>query len=260
MVTIIETILLAIVQGITEWFPISSSGHLVIFQQLFKINVPVSFDVMLHVGTLISVIAIFWRDIVKIIRSIFKFNFKTEEGKLFLYLIIGSIPTAIIGLLFKDFFESLFTNLLAVGLFLIINGFILFFTKYANGVKKLNSYDSIIIGISQGISIIPGISRSGITISAGLLRKLDKEIVIRYSFLLSLLAIIGATLVKSKDLVLGQIPYDITLIGIIISALVGYFALKTVINFLMNKKFHNFAYYCWIVGLLIIIFSFLKIL
>jgi undecaprenyl-diphosphatase len=254
MVTIIETILLAIVQGVTEWFPVSSSGHLVIFQQLLEINVPVSFDVMLHVGTLISVIAVFWRDIIKIIKSVFKFNFKTEEGKLFLYLIVGSIPTAIIGLLFKDFFESLFTNLLAVGVFLIINGFILFFTKYANGMKKLNFYDSIIIGISQGISIIPGISRSGITISAGLLRKLDKKIVIRYSFLLSLLAISGATLIKSKDLVLGQIPYDVTLIGIIISALVGYFALKTVIKLLVNKKFHNFAYYCWIVGIIIIIF------
>jgi undecaprenyl-diphosphatase len=260
MVTIIETLLLAIVQGITEWFPISSSGHLVIFQQLLKINAPVSFDVMLHFGSLISVIAVFWRDIIKIIKSIFKLNFKTEEGKLFLYLITGSIPTAIIGLLFKDFFESLFTNSLAVGVFLIINGFILFFTKYFNGVKKLNFYDSIIIGISQGISIIPGISRSGITISTGLLRKLDKEIVIRYSFLLSLLAVTGATLIKSKDLVLGQIPYDITLIGIIVSSLVGYFALKSVIKLLVNKKFHKFAYYCWVVGLIIIIFSFLKIL
>jgi undecaprenyl-diphosphatase len=175
MPTILEAILLGIIQGLTEWLPISSSAHLVITQQLLKIKVPLLFDVMLHFGTLIAVIVLFWDKILKIIKSFLKFDFKSEEGRLGLLIIIGSIPVGITGFLLHDYIEYFFNNLFLVGFSLIITGTLLYFTKNKNGKNRLNFSDSLLIGFTQAISLVPGISRSGSTISMGLLRILIKK-------------------------------------------------------------------------------------
>jgi len=254
MVTLIEVFILAVVQGLTEWLPVSSSGHLVITQTVLGLNPPLIFDVMLHVGTLIVVLTVFRKDIRDIIKALIKRDFETEEGKLAVFIAVGSIPIAIIGFVFYKTIESLFSNILAVGLALIITGCVLFFSEKRIGNKKMGILDSLLIGLAQGIAIIPGISRSGVTIATGLLRKIDKATAFRYSFLLSVPAVIGATLMESRELVAGNIDVVPLFLGTIISMIVGYVSLKLLQKIVMSEKFHLFAYYCWIVGIAIILF------
>ncbi len=254
MVTLIEALILAVIQGLTEWLPVSSSGHLVITQTVLGLNPPLIFDVMLHVGTLLVVLAVFRKDIANIIKAVVKRDFETEEGKLALFIVVGSVPIAIIGFIFHDVIESLFSNLLAVGLALIITGSVLFFSEKRIGNKKMGIRDSLLIGLAQGVAIIPGISRSGITVATGLLRKISKATAFRYSFLLSVPAVIGATVMESKDLVLGNMDMAPMLLGTTISMIVGYGSLKLLQKIVMNEKFHLFAYYCWTVGIAIILF------
>lgn len=255
MVTLIEVFILAVVQGLTEWLPISSSGHLVITQKALGLNLPLIYSVMLHLGTLIVVLTVFRKDIADIIKAVAKRDFETEEAKLALFIVVGSVPIAIIGFIFHDFFESLFSNLPAVGLALLITGFMLFFSEKRIGNRKMGILDSLLIGLAQAIAIIPGISRSGATISTGLLRKIDKATAFKYSFLLSAPAIAGATVMESKELVLGNIDLIPLLLGTIVSMIVGYVSLKLLQKIVMNEKIHLFAYYCWTVGLAIILFT-----
>ncbi len=258
MVTLIEVFILAVVQGLTEWLPISSSGHLVITQKLLGLNLPLIYSVMLHVGTLIVVLTVFRKDIADIIKAVVKRDFETEEGKLALFIVVGSVPIAFTGFVFHDFFESLFSNLPAVGLALLITGSVLFFSEKRTGNKKMGITDSLLIGLAQAIAIIPGISRSGATISTGLLRKIDKTTALKYSFLLSAPAIAGATIMESKQLALGTIDPVPLLLGTIVSMIVGYASLKLLQKIVMNKKIHLFAYYCWTAGAAIIIFTILQ--
>jgi undecaprenyl-diphosphatase len=258
MVTLIEVVILAVVQGLTEWLPVSSSGHLVITQNFLGLNLPLIYSAMLHVGTVIVVLAVFRKDITQILKALVNRNFETEEGKLALFIVVGSIPTAIIGFTFHDIFESLFSNLLAVGVALLITGCILSISEKRIGNKELNTLDSLIIGIAQAAAIIPGISRSGTTVSAGLLRKIDKATAFRYSFLLSVPAIIGATLFEAKDLVAGNVDLIPLIIGTAVSMTVGYASLKLLQKIVMNEKFHLFAFYCWIVGSGIVLFTVLQ--
>jgi len=255
---LIEVIILAIIQGITEWLPISSSGHLVIMQQFWGLNVPVLFDVTLHIGTLIAVLIFFRKDITNILKAVTRLNFKTEEGKLATLIFIGSIPTAVIGFLFKDPFESFFTNLLAVGIAFIMTGCILYASKLSrNRNKSTNYFDALLIGTAQGIALIPGISRSGITISTGLLRKVKKEKAFQYSFLLYIPAVIGAAIGTSvtewKNLAATEIDVLSIVFGLVITAIVGYVFLKLLFKVVVKEKFHAFAYYCWTLGLIIIL-------
>ncbi len=254
MVTLIEALILAVVQGLTEWLPVSSSGHLVITQTVLGLNPPLIFDVMLHVGTLIVVLTVFRKDIADIIKAVIKRDFETEEGKLALFIVVGSVPIAIIGFVFYDFFKSLFSNLLAVGVAIIITGSVIFFSEKRIGNRKMGILDSLLIGLAQAVTIIPGISRSGITVATGLLRKIDKTKAFRYSFLLSVPAVIGATVMESRDLVLGNMDMAPLFLGATISMIVGYVSLKLLQKIVMNEKFHLFAYYCWTVGIAIILF------
>jgi len=256
--TLIDILILAIVQGITEWMPISSSGHLVITQQYLRLTVPLIFDVMLHVGTLLVVLAVFWKDVIKIVKALVRLDFKTDEGKLALFIAVGSVPTALIGFFFHDILESLFYNLLVVGIALLITGFVLFVSERRKNNRKLNYLDSLLIGVAQGIAIIPGISRSGVTIATGLLRKVKKETAFRYSFLLSVPAVIGATIMESRDLVIGKVDIIALFLGMIISMTIGYISLKLLQKIVMKEKFHLFAYYCWIVGAVIVFFHFFQ--
>ena len=255
MVTLIEALILAVIQGLTEWLPVSSSGHLVITQKVLGLNPPLIFDVMLHIGTLIVVLTVFRKDIVDIIKAVIKRDFETEEGKLALFIFVGSVPIAIIGFVFYDFFKSLFSNLLAVGVAIIITGSLIFVSEKRIGNRKMGILDSLLIGLAQAVTIIPGISRSGITVATGLLRKIDKTKAFRYSFLLSVPAVIGATVMESKDLVTGNVDAVPLFLGAIISMVVGYTSLKLLQKIIMNEKFHLFAYYCWTVGIAIIAFT-----
>jgi len=252
---ILIAIFLAIVQGITEWLPISSSGHLVIAQEGLGLELPLVFDVMLHLGTLCVVVAVFWRDLVSIISALVRLDFKAEEGKLAIFLVAGSIPTALIGLLFHDTLEALFYNPLVVGAALLVTGFFLYISECQETMRKLSFLDSILIGIAQGVAIVPGISRSGLTIATGLLRKVERETAFKYSFLLSVPAIIGATITESRELAINHLDLVLMVLGVITSFLVGYASLKLLKKIVMKKRLRLFAYYCWIVGIAVVVSS-----
>jgi undecaprenyl-diphosphatase len=264
MITLIEVFILAVVQGLTEWLPISSSGHLVITQKALGLSPPLIYNVILHLGTLIVVLTVFRKDIADIIKAVAKRNFETEEGKLALFIVVGSIPTAIIGFTFHDLLEPLFSNLPAVGAALLTTGAILFLSEKRIGNKQMTITDSLLIGLAQAIAIIPGISRSGATISTGLLRKIDKKTAFKYSFLLSVPAILGAAVMESKlfmesqELATGNVDTVPLILGATISMIVGYASLKLLQKIVMNEKIHLFAYYCWLAGAAIILFTILQ--
>jgi undecaprenyl-diphosphatase len=255
--------ILAVIQGLTEWLPISSSGHLVITQKILGLDLPLIFNVMLHVGTVVVVLGVFRKDIADIVKALINRDFGTDEGKLALFIAVGSVPIGLIGLVFYDFFESLFDNLLVVGSALLITGFVLFFSEKRIGNRKMGILDSLLIGLAQAVAIIPGVSRSGVTVATGLLRKIDKATAFKYSFLLSVPAVIGATVTtwlrifetESRELISGNIDMILLFLGAIISMIVGYVSLKLLQKIVMREKFHLFAYYCWAVGLAIILFT-----
>ncbi len=254
---ITEIFLLSFVQGVTEWFPISSSGHLVIFQELLKINVSVTFDIMLHLGTLLGVILFLRKDLQSILRAVFKLDFSGREGRMFIYMILGTIPTAIAGLFLKNVFEAMFASLLLTGTAMLLNGIILYSTKLAKPRRKLDALDSFLVGVSQAIAITPGISRTGITVSTALLRGVEGDEAYRFSLLLSVLSIIGGSVVKLQDVNFEQESLTIIL-GILVTAVIGYLALRIVKKYVIGQSFYKFACYCLAMGLLIIFLSVTK--
>ncbi len=248
---IIKAVILGLVQGITEWLPVSSSGHLAILQNYFGLEVPVLFDVVLHVATLFVIIAVFWKDILKCLKALSKWDWRSEYGKLNKFIIIGSIPTAIIGYVFHDIFISFFQNLFAVGIALLVTGCILFLCRNKKPKKEVGNQSSLLIGIMQGLAIIPGISRSGATIGSGILMGVDRKKVARFSFLLATPAIIGATIFEFSSI--GQLEIVPTLAGSVVSFIVGYFSLKTLLKLITQNKFWMFSIYCWILGMTLVL-------
>jgi len=218
------------------------------------------FDVMLHLGTLLAVVVYFRSDIYKIIKgigSLLKGSKQGQEGtRLLLWIIVATIPTGLMGILFKDWFESLFSKPKVVGMMLLITGLVLFLTRWAKKegrtIEKMNWMDSIIIGIAQGIAIIPGISRSGATISTGLFCGLDRELSGKFSFLLSIPAILGATFLESQKIG-SSLEVQIGLLGMAVAFLVGIFSLTLLIKIIKMGKIFNFSYYCCGMGILMII-------
>lgn len=255
MVTIIEALILAIIQGLTEWLPVSSSGHLVIAQQFLGLNPPLIFDLILHIGTLGVVLISFRKDILKILKALVKKDLRSDEGKLAFFIIVGSVPIAVIGFIFKENIEQLFSSLLAVGVALLINAGVLFFSERRKGNKKMGTLDSFLIGIAQAAALIPGVSRSGLTVSTGLLNRINKKTAFRFSFLLSIPAILGATLFEFGDISTVNIELTSIVVGTGLSMVVGYVSLKLLQHIVMSGKFHLFAYYCTILGVAIIFYT-----
>ncbi|NCO96839.1 MAG: undecaprenyl-diphosphatase [Candidatus Aenigmarchaeota archaeon CG_4_10_14_0_8_um_filter_37_24] len=253
--TLIQAVVWGVIQGVAEWLPVSSSGHLVIFQQLFGLEVPVFFDVLLHLGTLGVICVVFWKDILGIIKAVFRMDFKSEYGRLFIFILLGSIPTALIGIIFHGLLVSFFSNLLVVGVALIVTGAILFFCERRESKKELDAKDSLLIGLAQGMAIVPGISRSGSTIGIGLLRGINREKLIRFSFLLSIPAVVGAGLFEVGNVAWSAVEWIPVLVGVITSGVVGYFSLKLLIRFVKEKRLRWFSWYCWAVGLGLIILA-----
>lgn len=245
----VDTIILGIVQGLTEFLPVSSSGHLVILQHIFKDfkQVGISFDVLIHLATLVSVLIYFNKKIKEIIF--------TKNIKYILLIIIATIPAGIIGVLFKDKIESVFTNVKLVSFSLIFTGIILFISdkiKYTNKSEKdITFLDAIIIGIFQAISIVPGVSRSGSTITSAIFRGINRETATQFSFILSIPAILGAVILSIDDFqkikTTEYIPY---LSGFIAAFITGLISLKLLTLIIKSKNLKYFAFYCWSVAIL----------
>jgi undecaprenyl-diphosphatase len=272
----IEAIILGIIQGLTEFLPVSSSGHLVLFQQLFGLKeAELFFDVCVHLGTLLAVIVVFHREIQNIIGALWRLISSAGQKetilqqvesdpdlKMALLIVIGSIPTAVLGLMFHGIADQLFSSSFFTGLMLLVTGLLLWLTRRAKpghpamDIEGFSRTKAFIIGMVQGLAIIPGISRSGSTISIGLLLGIDRETAARYSFLLSIPAIVGAGALSLKD-GLSQTDPVIrhSLLGAAAAALVGYGALKVLLSVVKKGHLYVFAPYCWLVGILAIVFS-----
>lgn len=271
---IFQGIIIGIVQGLTEFLPISSSAHLIFIQKLLGVEqANLAFDTLLHMGTLIAVIGYYFKDIIELIKAflssikdIFQRNFKkefkdNEYKRLAWLIIIGTIPVGLIGVLFKSAIESLFNSIMIPAFFLLITGFLLYTSQRMNigekNIKETGIKNAIVVGCAQGLAIIPGISRSGATISASLYSGFNKEFAAKFSFLLAIPAILGATLVQVKDIAIGfDANMTAYIFGFLAAAISGYLAISLLLKLIREKSLDIFAYYCWIVGALIIIYSF----
>jgi undecaprenyl-diphosphatase len=264
---ILHAILLGVLQGITEFLPVSSSGHLVITQALLPGFKPpgVMFDLWLHLGTLGAVFIYFRHDIVDLLRSLWPKK-KTADShlvatqrKLSGLILLGCLPTALIGLVFKHQLEALFESASSAAAMLLVTGVLLWLadrvTHTQRGPEQMKPWDALLIGTVQGIAIIPGISRSGSTICAGIFCRLNRELAARYSFLLSIPAIMGATLLEAKEW--RQLWHTIDVLpltlGVLCALITGYLAIGWLMRLLVKQKLSYFAYYCWAVGLISLI-------
>jgi len=254
MASLYETVVLGIVQGLTEWLPVSSSGHLVIAKEFIGWQPPVLFDVLLHLSTLFVILIFFRRTVIGIAKALVKRNLNSVEGRLGVFIVVGSIPTAVIGYTFRELFKSFFDNLMVVGFSLMATGILLFLSDRRHGSREMNPTDSILVGVAQGIALIPGISRSGATISTQLLRGIDRKVAFEFSFLISIPAVVGGFLIESYDLSLLITNVDVIaiIVGVVVSSIVGYFSLRILLKTIIKQRFHLFAFYCWGVSILII--------
>jgi len=269
---VFQAIVIGTVQGLTEFLPVSSSGHLVLVPELMGVSSSLAFDTVLHVGTLVAVAGYFWNDIVHMVGAFlsslgdipsgrFRSGIREDPFKRLAWMvIIGTVPAGLAGVLFKDFFESLFSSLTAVGFFLLVTGFLLWGSEKISRrvkerlpVEKLGVRESLLIGCAQALAIAPGISRSGATISAGLFLGFDRELAARYSFLLSIPAILGAALIQVKDIGAGMDLLGASMVaGFAAAAVSGYIAIKFLLKLIKERDLYIFAYYCWALGVLIL--------
>ena len=269
-------IVLGIVQGVAEFLPISSSGHLSLLQHFFGMEEPDAlYNILLHFATLVAVCVVYWRDVVDMISEFFRgaaalFSHQESRGnppegrRLVLLVILGTLPLFLV-LPFDDMVEGLGANPVFVSVMLLVTGCILFLSdRYGGGRKTVRTAtvkDVLLVGVAQGMATIPGLSRSGTTISAGMALGFDRNFAVRYSFLMSLPAVFGATLLKVVKVAKAEtfdaqvLPMYLT--GMVIAGVVGYFAISLVKLLADKGKFGRFAYYCWIVGAIALAASFL---
>lgn len=285
--SIFKAIILGIVQGLTEFLPVSSSGHLAIMKNLLHVETEtgILFDVLLHCATLIAIFAVMYRDIIKLLVDFFGIvrdacvnigiffgNLtavhkkpyivlaSTSYRKFVIMLIISTIPTGILGYLMADVVESVSATLLIPGVCLLATGLILFLSDLlSDGRKKPKNAgygDAFVIGVSQGVATLPGLSRSGVTITACLLCGFDRKFAVKYSFIMSMPAILGAMILELTDIggthiAGGEVAAYI--VGMIVAAIVGFFAIRIMLNVVMNRYFKYFAFYCLAIGAVSII-------
>ncbi len=271
---IIQAIILGIVQGATEFIPVSSSAHLVLVPWALGWPSPgLAFDTMLHWGTLAAVLAYFWRDWIAIIKGFFRSlgqagpwssapggRLADANNRLGWAIMIGTIPAVILGFLFEDFFESLFSSPTAVGAFLIVTAAILAISEQlgrrVRSLDRITIIDSLVIGLAQAAAIAPGISRSGATIAAGMGRGLTRDAAARFSFLLGTPVILGAGFLQLFDLLQGaeaNTTWPVAIAGMLMAAVVGYLCIKFLLAYLQRGSLYVFAVYCALVGLAVVI-------
>ncbi len=247
---VFSAFILAIVQGITEWFPVSSSGHLVIISKLLEFDNTLLFDVTLHFGTLMAVVVYFSKDIINILRDLFSFKFKTDNGRLGVYLIIATIPALVIGFLLRNVVEKNINNLGLLAMGLIITSIILFIGSldiHAGKNRKLNYWGALLIGCAQVFSIFRGISRSGSTISSGLLFGLDEKTAVKFSFLMSIPVVLGANILTIGT---NTLPAKFILPAFV-SFIFGLLSIHVLLKFVLKSKknLRWFALYVLLVAL-----------
>ena len=270
----LHTIIMGIVQGLTEFLPVSSSGHIVLTSVIYKLltgadfatagDEEVFFDIMLHFGTLVAVCIYFRKEISSIIKSFFTAvknkNFGNYEAMLPVYIIVGTFFTCLIVYPIKDFCEEILTMPIIVGVTLMITGSILLISEFLSKritekISNINIKKSILIGIAQGMAAIPGISRSGATIATALALGADRTSAARYSFLLSIPVILLAVVYKIPEILEPQVFNNLSImpivVGTLVSAIVGYFCIKYFMAFLGKFSLNIFAYYCMVVGLFV---------
>ncbi len=271
----LESVVLGLVQGLAEFLPISSSGHLALLQQWFGIEEDkvLLFAVMLHVGTLISVFIVYWRDIWELIvelgitiKDIFTGKgLRLKERpvrKLGVMIIVATIPTGIIGVLFNDFFNGLYNSVIPIGIGLIITGFLLVIAERmgdsSRGIKQMNYRNALFVGVVQGIAICPGISRSGSTLFGSLLCNLDRKFAVKFVFLISIPSILGSAVMEAPAAIkagLEMSELGPILAGMAVAAVSGLIAIKTMIKIVSNKKLSYFSYYVWALGLFVVLYG-----
>jgi undecaprenyl-diphosphatase len=270
--TFLQAFFLGIIQGLTEFLPVSSSGHLVLLQHLFGLKEPaLFFDISLHVGTLAAVVFFFRKEVIAIIAALLHGLSLLMKGKITLaglysdthvkmavLIVIGTLPTVIIGLLFKPLAEQLFSSLFLVGIMLMVTGGFLWSTRWikgtGDGIQGFTPKKAVWIGITQGLAILPGISRSGATITAALFLGINRETAARYSFRLSIPAIVGAEILSLMDLPMETtVSLQATLLGTITAGIVGYASLKMLVYIVSKGRLYIFSSYCWLVGSIILI-------
>lgn len=264
-----EAVVLGLLQGLAEFLPISSSGHLALAQNLFGVEADkvLLFAVLLHLGTLIAVFVAYWKDIWELIVELCVTirdlctgkGLRLEERpvrKLGVMIIVATIPTAVIGLLFNDFFEGLYSSMVAVGIGFLITGVLMFLAEKMGAanrdIRKMNCRNALFIGVLQGIAIYPGISRSGSTLVGGLTTGLKREFAVKFAFLISIPSILGSVVLEAPKALEGDLDAALLgpiLAGMLIAAVSGYFAIKTMIRIVSNKKLSYFSYYVWVLGL-----------
>lgn len=266
---IFQGIIIGIVQGLTEFLPVSSSAHLVFIQNLLGVESSLAFDTFLHLGTLIAVLWFFRYDIYKMLKSWwlsigdilqgrFKEGFYDDPYKrLAWYVILATVPVGIVGVLFEDSVDALFAGALYVpAFFLFVTGTILYLSQrmpsgninYNNITKK----EALFMGLGQACAILPGLSRSGTTIAAGLTIGLDKEFAAKFSFILSIPAIFGAFVLQLKDIGSAlDVNFLPVFLGFLAAIVAGYLAIKWMLDLIQNKSLDIFAYYCWVVGIIV---------
>lgn len=263
-----EAIILGVVQGLTEFLPVSSSGHLVLFRQLFGLKEPhLTFDVMVHLGTLAAVVAALWDEIALTFAGLRPMGEgagaeRVKAGRRLIFLlIVGSLPAALVGLLAEDFITQLFSSVTVVGAALLVTGGLLWWVESrAEGEKtvgKMRPEDALYIGVWQILALVPGISRSGTTIAAGLFRKLTREDAARFSFLLSVPVIAGAVALQVGDLLVTwqEGTWGPIVIGTLAAAVSGFAAIRGLLSLVKRHSLRVFSYYTWAVGLLVLILT-----
>lgn len=283
--SLLQSVLMGLIQGLTEFLPVSSSGHLALFKILFHVDTDTGllFDVLLHIGTLLAVFVVYYKDVFRLIREfimividcVFNLGMLIGGGrgrkggyrkiirngyrKFVLLIIVSTIPTGVIGYVGGDLVEAASAILLVPGICLVVTACLLFISDRVRDGKKrplqATYADSFIIGICQGIATLPGISRSGTTITACLLCGFERKFAVKYSFILSIPAILGALVLQLKDL--GTVKIAAAdmghyVVGMLVAAVVGYVCIKTMLIVVKNKKFKYFAIYCLAVGVLAI--------
>lgn len=285
----IKAIIMGIIQGVAEFLPISSSGHLAIFKILLKMETDTGmlFDVLLHLGTLAAVFIVFWQDIKSLIVEGFSLLFDcaynigclfrkekkyrkvvgTPYRRFVMLIIVSTIPTGIIGILMKDVIELSAETLLVPGCMLLLTGVLLTIADRISGTtitEKDASYGkAALIGTAQGIATMPGLSRSGTTIAACLLCGFDRNFAVRYSFIMSIPAILGALLLELLDFSaatvgIGAMEWAAYGVGTVVSGVVGYICIKTMLVIVRGKKFKYFAWYCFAMGIIAIVGHFVS--
>ncbi len=273
--SLLHSILLGIIQGVTEFLPVSSSGHLAIAEHLFNMKgaseIPGFFDVLLHLGTLVAVFIAYWSEIREIVLEFFRgvgdlAHHTTPKHvpparRMILLIIIGTLPLFLI-LPFKDKIEALSDNMYFIGAALLFTGAMLWLCDHVRKGRKSEKNatlgDSLLVGLAQAVATCPGVSRSGMTISAGCFLHFERPFAVRYSFLLSIPAILGANILSLRDalkagVVWSEVP--VYLAGVVVAAVVGYACIRLLRYIADQGRFGIFAYYCWAVGILVLVFT-----